>query len=251
MQSFFSTYFVKLLHALFGERPDIDDVAHLVLAIILGLFLLKILLNNIIQFFIFKHTNHRAQKALVKVGVGAGLETRGEGKTTIIEGLYNHRTVRLSLSEWRGQPGMALAAHCQAPTNLFLHIFPKRGWFSNAFVNVVTLRWQDWRKKEPGVARFLTGDPVFDEAYLIRSNQPDTALACITPEIRTDLVALHHPIRSDPNITITENEVRYVIQTNAFTAKSAKRLIEKLDLVCALAKAVENPRVKKLSLVNA
>jgi hypothetical protein len=89
-----------------------------------------------------------------------------------------------------------------------------------------------------GLQDIRVGDPVFDQAFIVRSNDPAYAAAALLPEIRARLLA-ERPSGGRGHLTIKDGEVRYA-EVGAFDNEArVTRLAGMLEVVCDLAEVAE------------
>ena len=85
-----------------------------------------------------------------------------------------------------------------------------------------------------GTREVVTGDPAFDTAYFVVTNQPDFLRAALVPELREKLTAAAQlPPRG--SFSWTEGAVRFAVRGHAGNARVLATLQAHLPLVCELA----------------
>jgi hypothetical protein len=250
MKVWFENIMLGLVHYLYGPHPDLHDALRLlVLMLVLWMLILHLAAGRT-QILVNAWVERRAEINLARLADRLGFQTRREGKMFarifVGEGAHRGRTIRFFTYRWRGAvPMVGVAATCRQPAGLWVQIRPKLGWMMQALTNHATFRLQDLRSNDFRLRALPVGDPAFDKAYAVKSNQFALAVKLLTPTIQAELMAVRQPTRSAPTITIAEGEVRYFITAKPFGANAVDSLRAKMDLVCDLAEAVE-----KLCLEN-
>ena len=87
-----------------------------------------------------------------------------------------------------------------------------------------------------GMQDLKIGDPIFDQAFLVRSN--DAAAAALLPEIRARLLTTF-PRLFGGELTVKGGEVRYAEGGGLGDAACVARLADMLELACDLAEVAE------------
>jgi hypothetical protein len=89
-----------------------------------------------------------------------------------------------------------------------------------------------------GMQDIQIGDPTFDRAFIVRSNDAATAAAALLPEIRTRLLAAFPRVICG-ELTMNGGEVRFA-ETGSFgEAACVARLADMLEIACDLAEVAE------------
>ena len=89
-----------------------------------------------------------------------------------------------------------------------------------------------------GLQDIRVGDPTFDQAFIVKSNDPAYAAAALLPEIRARLLA-ERPRGARGHLAIKDGEVRYA-EAGAFDDEArVTRLAGMLEVVCDLAEVAE------------
>ena len=176
----------------------------------------------------------QAREQLAGLARRLGLELRrsepklGFEPPPTVAGRHRDRTVRFftyttgsgkSSTTWS-----AVAAAVGGAGGFSLELFPE-----NFLTRIATaLGLQDIR----------VGDPAFDQAFIVRSNDPAYAAAALLPEIRSRLLA-ERPSGGRGHLTIKDGEVRYA-EVGAFDNEArVMRLADMLEVVCDLAEVAE------------
>jgi hypothetical protein len=89
-----------------------------------------------------------------------------------------------------------------------------------------------------GMQDIQIGDPTFDRAFIIRSNDAAAAAAVLLPEIRTRLLAAFPRVVCG-ELTVKGGEVRYAEVGGLGDAASVARLADMLEIACDLAEVAE------------
>lgn len=89
-----------------------------------------------------------------------------------------------------------------------------------------------------GMQDIQVGDPAFDRAFLVRSNDAAGAAAALLPEIRTGLLGAF-PRGVGARLTVKGGEVRYAESGALGDAACVARLESMLAVVCDLAEVAE------------
>jgi hypothetical protein len=176
----------------------------------------------------------RAREQLAGLARRLGLELRrqeaklGFEPPPTVAGRHRNRAVRFfnyttgsgkSSTTWS-----AVAAALDGAGGFNLELFPE-----NFVTRIATaLGLQDIR----------VGDPAFDQAFIVRSNDPAYAAAALLPEIRARLLA-ERPRGARGHLAIKDGEVRYA-EAGAFDDEArVTRLAGMLEVVCDLAEVAE------------
>jgi hypothetical protein len=89
-----------------------------------------------------------------------------------------------------------------------------------------------------GMQDIQIGDPTFDRAFIVRSNDAAAAAAALLPEIRTRLLAAFPRVICG-QLTLKDGEVRFA-ETGSFgEAACVARLADMLEIACDLAEVAE------------
>ena len=176
----------------------------------------------------------KAREQLAGIARRLGLELRSQAAKLGFEppptvaGRHRDRAVRFfnyttgsgkSSTTWS-----AVAASVGGAGDFSLELFPE-----NFLTRIATaLGLQDIR----------VGDPAFDQAFIVRSNDPAYAAAALLPEIRARLLA-ERPHGARGHLAIKDGEVRYA-EAGAFDNEArVTRLAGMLEVVCDLAEVAE------------
>jgi hypothetical protein len=89
-----------------------------------------------------------------------------------------------------------------------------------------------------GMQDIQLGDPTFDRAFIVRSNDAAAAAAALLPEIRTRLLATF-PRLTGGELSVKGGEVRYAEVGGLGDAASVARLADMLEIACDLAEVAE------------
>jgi hypothetical protein len=89
-----------------------------------------------------------------------------------------------------------------------------------------------------GLQDLKIGDPIFDQAFIVRSNDAAAAAAALLPEIRTRLLTAF-PRLFGGALTVKGGEVRYAEGGGLGDAACVARLADLLEVVCDLAEVAE------------
>jgi len=84
-----------------------------------------------------------------------------------------------------------------------------------------------------------TGDEVFDQQWLLKTNQPELMRAILLPELRQKLMRYAGDGISSPGFKLETYRVQYSEQGSFSTMKVCRRIEECTGLLCDLADAVE------------
>ena len=176
----------------------------------------------------------KAREQLAGLARRLGLELRRQGAkfgfepSPTVAGGHRNRAVRFfnyttgsgkSSTTWS-----AVAASVGGAGGFSLELFPE-----NFLTRIATaLGLQDIR----------VGDPAFDQAFIVRSNDPAYAAAALLPEIRARLLA-ERPPGARGHLAIKDGEVRDA-EAGAFDdGARVTRLAGMLEVVCDLAEVAE------------
>ncbi len=237
------TLFTNLVHFLFGLHPamDFDDLIRLAVAffflVMLVGKLVGFLAQSRVQAWLMRHTRKKLARLGGSMGFRPGPQEKKHAQIAG-EGTRRTRIVRFLTCRWRGLPMAAVAAVCPESADFRLRICPNSGRFWNSLLSFSSFRPQDFKSKEFRLRAQPTGDPSFDEAYLVKSTQPALVSKLLTQEMRNLLMTVRKPFHRAPVVTIADGEVRYALFVGAFT--KIDPLAEKLDFVCDLAEAVKS-----------
>ena len=176
----------------------------------------------------------KAREQLAGLASRFGLELRrqeaklGFEPPPTVAGRYRNRAVRFfNYTTGAGKNSTtwsAVAATVGGAGGFTLELFPE-----NFLTRIATaLGMQDIR----------VGDPAFDQAFIIRSNDATYAAAALLPEIRARLLA-ERPPSARGHLSIKDGEVRYA-EVGAFDNEArVTRLAAMLEVVCDLAEVAE------------
>lgn len=89
-----------------------------------------------------------------------------------------------------------------------------------------------------GLQDLKIGDPIFDQAFLVRSNDAATAAAALLPEIRARLLTAF-PRAFGGELTVKDDAVRYAEGGGMGDAACVARLEAMLEIICDLAEVAE------------
>ncbi len=89
-----------------------------------------------------------------------------------------------------------------------------------------------------GMQDIRIGDPAFDEAFIIKSNDPAYAAAALLPEIRARLLA-ERQHGATGHLAVKEGEVRYAEVGGFDREDRVNRLASMLEVACDLAEVAE------------
>jgi hypothetical protein len=244
MKTFIENFWGWIIYLLYGPNPKmgLEDFFRLIVELVLVWMLAVHLLAHQFHIIVNAWQACRTQKKLARLAERLGFQTRREvrffQRTFVCEGTHLGRAVRFFTYNWRGALPMAMvAAACREPSGLWLQVRPKRGWMLNALLAYATYRPRDFCSNESRLRAFPLGDPLFDEAYAVKSNQPALAAELLTQKVQAALLAVHQPRGRAPTVTIAEGEARYAVLVGGFT--DVNPLAEKMDFVCGLAEAAE------------
>jgi hypothetical protein len=176
----------------------------------------------------------KTREQLAALAGRLGLELRRRPATLgfepppTVEGRYHNRTVRFfnyttgsgkSRTRWS-----AVSAAVNGAAGFTLDLYPE-----NFFVRIATaLGMQDIR----------VGDPAFDPAFIVKSNDPAYAAAALMPEIRTRLLDERRR-GAHGHLAIKDGEVRYA-EIGGFDQEArVNRLAGMLEAACDLAEVAE------------
>jgi hypothetical protein len=176
----------------------------------------------------------KAREQLGALAAQLGLELRrqparfGFEPTPTVEGRHRNRSVRFfSYTTGSGKSRTTWCAVSAAigGTGAFsLDLYPE-----NFLVRLVTaLGMQDIR----------IGDPPFDQAFIIKSNDPAYAMAALLPEIRARLLDERHR-GAFGGLTVKDHEVRYAEMGGFDQPDQTARLGRILEIVCNLGEVAE------------
>ena len=176
----------------------------------------------------------KAHEQLAGLARRLGLELRRQGAkfgfepSPTVAGGHRNRAVRFfnyttgsgkSSTTWS-----AVAAAVGGAGGFSLELFPE-----NFLTRIATaLGLQDIR----------VGDPAFDQAFIVRSNDPAYAAAALLPEIRARLLA-ERPSGARGHLAIKDGEVRYAEAGALDNEARVTRLAGMLETVCDLAEVAE------------
>jgi hypothetical protein len=89
-----------------------------------------------------------------------------------------------------------------------------------------------------GAREIQVGDPAFDAAWFVRTNQPEYFAAALVPAIRAKFMAEIGDRRSTGSFKLEQGIVRYT-EMGGLSAAAAERLATKLPLLLDLADVAE------------
>lgn len=89
-----------------------------------------------------------------------------------------------------------------------------------------------------GLQDIQVGDPTFDQAFIVRSNDAASAAAALLPEIRTRLLTAFQRVFAG-QIAVKGGEVRYSEGGGLGDAACVARMADMLEVVCDLAEVAE------------
>jgi hypothetical protein len=89
-----------------------------------------------------------------------------------------------------------------------------------------------------GMQDIQVGDPTFDRAFIVRSNDAAAAAAALLPEIRTHLLTAFPRVVCG-ELAVKGGEVRYAETGGLGDAACVARLADMLEVVCDLAEVAE------------
>lgn len=89
-----------------------------------------------------------------------------------------------------------------------------------------------------GAKEITVGDPRFDAAWFVQTNQPEFLAAALLPEIREKLMTLHRESAAG-NLQLEKGEVTYAERGQLGEAARLRRLVEILPLLHDLADVAE------------
>ena len=89
-----------------------------------------------------------------------------------------------------------------------------------------------------GAREIQVGDPAFDAAWFVQTNQPDYFAAALVPAIRAKLMAESGDRRSTGSFKLEQGIVRYT-EMGGLSATTVERLATKLPLLLDLADVTE------------
>lgn len=177
------------------------------------------------------------RKAMAQLGAVAarlGLELRrqpskfGFEPTPTVEGRHRNRGVRFfsyttgsgkSRTSW-----IAVAAAVNGGAGFTLDLYPE-----NFIYRIATAL---------GMQDIKINDPVFDPAFIVRSNDPAYAAAALLPEIRARLLE-ERQRGAHGHLSVKEGEVRYA-EIGSFSEQDrVDRLARMLEPACDLAEVAE------------
>ena len=176
----------------------------------------------------------KARAQLAGLAARFGLELRrqparlGFEPPPTVAGTHRRRLVRFfNYSTGTGKNRItwsAVAVAVGGSGGFTLDLFPK-----NLVVRIATaLGMQDIR----------VGDPAFDQAFVVKSNDPAYAVAALLPEIRARLLAERRNGAAG-HLTVKAGEVRYA-EVGFFDQEArVARLADMLDVACDLAEVAE------------
>lgn len=90
-----------------------------------------------------------------------------------------------------------------------------------------------------GRARIMTGDPEFDQSWVVKTNAPEFILAALVPELRERLVAVTAMKPRGAGVVLKEEGLRYYEQGRFANDALCARFEILIDLVGDLAAVVE------------
>ena len=171
---------------------------------------------------------------LTKLASRLGLELKrqpaklGFEPTPTVEGRYRNRPVRFyNYTTGSGKGRRAWSAVSAA--------VPGAGAFTlelaqeNPLMRLITAL---------GMQDIQVGDPTFDRAFIVRSNDAAGAAAALLPEIRTRLLATF-PRLTAGELSVKGGQVRYAEPSGMGDAACVGRLADMLEVVCDLAEVAE------------
>jgi hypothetical protein len=210
-----------------GGQAD-PKVALIAAASFAGLFVVLLLT--------VRHLQRLTRERLAALATRLGLELRrqpvrfGFEPIPAVEGRHRDRLVRFFTyttgSGKSRRTWSAVSAALTAPRTFTLELCPEN--FLTRFVLVTTLGMQD----------IQLGDPEFDRAFIVKSNDPSYAAAALMPEIRAQLLARDRRAVSW-QLTIKGGEVRYAENGSFDSQKQVDRFAEMLEIVGELAEVAE------------
>ncbi|MDD2763212.1 MAG: hypothetical protein PHE83_04455 [Opitutaceae bacterium] len=176
----------------------------------------------------------KAREQLAGLARRFGLELRrqpsrfGFEPLPTLEGRYRNRAVRFyTYTTGSGKNSTtwgAVSAAVAGAGGLTLELFPE-----NFLVRIATaLGMQDIR----------VGDPAFDQAFIVKSNDPAYAAAALLPEIRARLLA-ERARGAHGRLSIKGGTVQYAEVGGFGNEARVNRLADLLEAVCDLAEVAE------------
>ena len=118
----------------------------------------------------------------------------------------------------------AVAAAVGGAGGFSLELFPKH------FLNRIAAAF--------GLQDIQVGDPLFDQAFVVKSNDPAYAAAALLPEIRSCLLA-ERTRGARGHLAITDGETRHAEVGTFNNEARVARLTRMLEVVCDLAEVAE------------
>lgn len=181
-----------------------------------------------------RRQQRRARAQLAGLAARFGLELRrqpaklGFEPPPTVEGRHRNRTVRFfNYSTGTGKSRTtwsAVAAAVGGTGGFTLELSPKN------FVTRIATTF--------GMQDIRVGDPAFDPAFVVKSNDPAYAVAALLPEIRARLLAERRNGAAG-HLTVKAGEVRYA-EVGFFDQEArVARLADMLGVACDLAEVAE------------
>lgn len=176
----------------------------------------------------------RAREQLAGLARRLGLELRrpptrfGFEPLPTVEGRYRNRAVRFyTYTTGSGKNSTtwgAVSAAAGGAGGFTLELFPE-----NFLVRMATAL---------GLQDIQVGDPAFDRAFIVKSNDPAYAAAALLPEIRARLLA-ERQRGAHGRLSIKGGEVQYAEVGGFGNEARVNRLADLLEAICDLAEVAE------------
>jgi len=169
------------------------------------------------------------------------------GTSQMLEGWHDGRLVRIFNHQVLGEknrPWLAVAAACRMPEGASLHVAPNRWTIRAAFVTRrLSATWEGGKRvtgwDAPKLQSANTGDPAFDDAFIVRTSDPNWAKKILAPKVRQALLAARETTRALTRLSMEGDEVRYSVSDKFNRPDRVEHLVGQMDFVCGLAAQVE------------
>jgi hypothetical protein len=199
--------------------------------ILFGLFFVGFI---ILAAVLARKQERRARELLTAVAGRLGLELKrqppklGFEPTPTVKGTHRGRNVRFfsyTTGSGKNRTAWCAVSAASGSTGSFtLDLCPE-----NFLTRIATTL---------GMQDLSIGDAAFDEAFMIKSNDPAAAAAMLLPEIRARLLAQRQPTVNG-NLSVKDGEVRYAEHGSFDSAARVDRMAAMLELACDLAEVTE------------
>jgi len=234
-----------------GSPLALAQVAPPAWTVIFGLTLpvVILLLALGIVFFIRQRTQANLQALAARLGFQIK-EEFGElsfGTSHMLQGHYGGRAMRFFNYQVLGEknrPWLAVAATSRIPDGASLQVAPNRWYIRAAFLTRrLSATWEGNKRVNgadtPRLQSAKTRDPAFDDAFVVRTTDPNWAKKMLPPKVRHALLATRETAGAPTRLSMEGDEVRYSICGKFNQPHRVDHLVSQMDFVCGLATQVE------------